>query len=68
MPKSESIAFTLSPSGEVAYLKLPLPPSGERKVAKNIRLHEIIAGFKGPDVIFDFDKDDRLLGIEILLD
>ena len=68
MPKSKKITFSLSPSGEVAYLKLPISANDERKVARNIRIHELISGFKGPDVIFDFDKEGRLLGIEILLE
>lgn len=54
-------------SGNVAYVKLPSPSFTERKVSKNIRLHDLIPGVKGPDIIFDLDKDDHVIGIEILL-
>lgn len=53
---------------DVAYLSLPdHPGSGiSGVVAKQISLGEIIKGYKGADVHFDFDKDGKLIGIEIL--
>jgi len=58
----------MSPSGEVAYLKLPHSPNEDRKVARNVRIHDLLPGCIGPDVILDFDKNDKLIGIEILLE
>jgi uncharacterized protein YuzE len=53
---------------DVAYLQLPDHP-GEGKyniVGNQIRLVEIIEGYQGPDINLDFDKDGKLIGIEIL--
>ena len=52
----------------VAYLRLPTYPSqGQAKVAKNVRLFDCIGQYDGPDLIFDFDEDGVLIGIEILV-
>jgi Protein of unknown function (DUF2283) len=52
----------------VGYLYLPNHAgkgvSGVSK--KQIHLHELIENYKGADVILDFNKDDELIGIEIL--
>jgi uncharacterized protein YuzE len=66
MTTKQKIEFTVSPSGEVAYLQLPIAKGCVRKVAKNLRLHDLINGYCGPDIIFDFDRNGRLIGIEIL--
>jgi Protein of unknown function (DUF2283) len=54
--------------GDVAYLSLPAHPGRGRSgiVAKQIRLRDLYGAYEGPDVYFDFDKDNQLLGIEIL--
>lgn len=53
---------------DVAYLSLPdHQGSGiPGVVAKQISLGEIIQDYKGADVHLDFDKDGRLIGIEML--
>jgi hypothetical protein len=52
---------------EIAYLRLPnYPKQGIGKVSKSFRLSDIIGGYKGPDVVFDFDQDEELVGIEII--
>ncbi|MCF7789562.1 MAG: DUF2283 domain-containing protein [Prosthecobacter sp.] len=66
MNRKKKIIFTLGRSGEAAYVKIGEHTRGQRKVAKNIRIHDLIAGYQGADVILDFDSEDRLLGIEIL--
>ena len=54
--------------GDVAYISLPdhpaKPVSGV--VVKTLRLIELCGSYKGPDVYLDFDKDNRLIGIEVL--
>jgi uncharacterized protein YuzE len=53
---------------DVAYLYLPEHPgAGSHKAAsKQIRLLDLIPGYMGPDVYFDFDSENRLIGIEIV--
>ena len=53
---------------DVAYLSLPDHPGTgiSGVVTKQISLGEIIKGYKGADVHLDFDKDGKLIGIEIL--
>ena len=52
----------------VGYLYLPNHPQGEvfSVSKKQISLHELMQNYKGPDIIFDFDKNDELIGIEII--
>jgi len=54
--------------GRVAYISLPdHPGKGTPGVAvKQLRLMDICAGYKGPDVYLDFDGNDHLIGIEVL--
>jgi uncharacterized protein YuzE len=54
--------------GDVAYLSMPDHPGrGIPGVTnKTVRLLDIHPGYKGADIYFDFDKDDKLIGIEIL--
>ena len=56
---------------DVGYLYLPQHPriiqSQSGKTVKQIRLIEIIEDYKGPDVILDFNIENVLVGIEILL-
>ncbi len=51
----------------VGYIYLPNHPGkGQSGVSnKIIRLHDLIK-YKGPDIIFDFDKDNNIIGIEII--
>ena len=66
MPKQNKIKLCVSSSGKVAYLYLPTSMD-ERIVTRNVKLHELLEDFKGPEVIFDFDKEKKLIGIEVLL-
>ncbi len=53
----------------VAYLKLPTyPRKTQFRVSKTIRLVDYIGGYKGPDIMLDFDEAEVLIGIEILAD
>ncbi len=52
---------------EIAYLYLPTyPVKGLSKVSKSFRLIDLIGNYDGPDVIFDFDTENILVGIEFL--
>lgn len=52
----------------VGYLTLPSHPNKmvPGVVKKSIDLVDIVEGYKGPQVILDFDKDDVLIGIEVI--
>ena len=52
---------------DVAYVSLPDHPGVVPGVVKKtIRLWDLIGDYKGPDLYLDFDKENRLIGIEIL--
>jgi Protein of unknown function (DUF2283) len=63
-----SIELTVSDDDPgVAYVSLPAHPGPQPgAVLKSIDLHELLPGYEGPDLVFDFDKAGRLIGIEIL--
>jgi uncharacterized protein YuzE len=50
---------------DVAYLTLPGHPKTAGSVAKTTRLLDLVA-YTGPDIYLDFDKDGKLIGVEIL--
>lgn len=52
---------------EVGYLSLPNHPGRGKSniVVKQIDLREYI-DFKGPSIYLDFDKDNNIIGIEIV--
>jgi hypothetical protein len=72
MKRTDRITLKLSQNNEddevVAYLTLPGHPSHslERVAANTIRLRDLIADYKGPDLFFDFDENKVLIGVEIL--
>lgn len=47
------------------YLKLPTHP-GELRGARTLPLSDVIRAYKGPYVVFDFDQDNVLVGIEVI--
>ena len=51
-----------------SYLTLPDHPGrGTRGcVANSIPLDQLVEGYEGPDVTLDFDREGRLIGIEVL--
>lgn len=51
---------------DVAYLRLPTHSGHTTKMSKSLRLAEFLAGYKGPDVVLDFDQEGVLVGIEVL--
>lgn len=70
--KDEKSTFRLDCSedepDQVAYLKLPTYPQDEiPKMSKSVRLVELIGKYDGPDLVFDFDEDGVLVGVEILV-
>lgn len=63
------IELKVSPGDrDVAYISLPDHPGKGTPgvVVKTLRLIELCREYKGPDVYLDFDKDHRLIGIEVL--
>lgn len=57
------------PDAEVAYVTLPdHPGDGTPGCVKRMeRLFDLIGDYNGPDVYFDFDENNTLIGIELLL-
>lgn len=54
---------------EVAYLKLPTYPlQGIGRVSKSFRLFDVMGKYNGPDIVFDFDQEGVLVGMEIITD
>jgi hypothetical protein len=53
---------------EVGYLVLPGHPGQgtPRAVAKRVRLKDLVT-YTGADIHLDFDKDGKLIGLEILV-
>jgi hypothetical protein len=56
------------PKSDVAYVSLPAHPglASYGIVKKQIRFLELYPDYKGPDLFLDLDKDNCLIGIEIL--
>lgn len=54
---------------DVAYVSLPDHPGAGAAgcVKKTLRLLEVIPEYKGADIMLDFDADNRIIGIEILV-
>lgn len=52
---------------EMAYLFLPEHPKQIKYgiVKKQIRLADLIADYKGPDIYLDFNEKGTIIGIEI---
>ncbi len=57
-----------NPKSRNAYIALPGYPMEVTPgvVARTISLDDLIADYHGPVVNLDFDKDARLIGIEVL--
>jgi hypothetical protein len=52
----------------VAYLQLPDHPGTlSGVVKKTIHLGDVVDGYLGPDIHLDFDSNDVLIGIEIVV-
>ena len=68
MSKNQEFILRVSPDdSEVAYLQLPGHPGIVKgAVAKNIRLRDLLGDYEGPDLYFDFTKENRLIGVEVI--
>ncbi|WP_394849510.1 DUF2283 domain-containing protein [Pendulispora brunnea] len=52
-----------------AYLRLPTyPDTAVGASARTVTLPDLMGAYQGPYVVFDFDKDGVLIGIEIVGD
>lgn len=58
----------LSKDQDVAYISLAKLPKKKMVgiVVKQLRLADFCKNYKGPDIYFDFDKENNLIGMEIL--
>ena len=62
------IELTVSEDDEVGYLSLPAHPGTKTGVVKNcIELRHLVADYKGPELVLDFDAAGVLIGVEILM-
>lgn len=54
---------------EICYLMFPKHPKGLAPgvVKKHLRLVDEIKGYVGPDIILDYDEDNEIIGIEIMI-
>jgi len=57
-----------SEAAEVAYVSLPEHACRGIGgiVKKTVPLHDLMLGYKGANIYLDFDKDEQLIGIEIV--
>ena len=72
MPKNNKDAtfrLSVTEDHDTAYLKLPINPSKLEVgvVKKSIRLVDLGIELNGTDVILDFDEQQELIGIEVLI-
>jgi hypothetical protein len=69
MTKTGRIQLQVSEDDEdVAYLRLPAHPgSGPGVVKRTVTLREVLGDYAGPELNFDFDENNVLIGVEILV-
>ncbi|WP_437631892.1 DUF2283 domain-containing protein [Sorangium sp. So ce854] len=79
-PRKSGGTFELRVSdddADVAYLRLPFHPGNlglysytpgisSCKMARSVRLRDLMGDYDGPDVVLDFDLRGVLVGIEVL--
>jgi hypothetical protein len=56
----------VSDDGYAAYLQLPGHPGDGVKVARTVSLVDLMGRFDGPHIVFDFDANGRMLGVEFV--
>jgi hypothetical protein len=69
MPSETKIQLEISEDDEdVAYVKLPgHPGSAPGIVKRSVSLREVLGSYSGPDINLDFDENNVLIGIEVLV-
>jgi hypothetical protein len=69
MVKKKIRISTVGADSDTAYVELPGHPGAGTPgcVKRTICLDDLIDNFSGPRVHLDFDANDRLIGIEILV-
>lgn len=66
--KKQKHKFSLEITGKnSAYLRLPNHPEILRN-ARTVTLVDAIGAYNGPYIVFDFNEDNVLIGIEILVE
>ncbi len=61
--------YTDEDDEQYAYVYLPNFPDIDKAAGcskKTVQLIELMPDYKGPDIIFDFNEDNEIIGIEIL--
>ena len=69
MKKNRELRLEVSDDDEeiVAYLILPGHPGRlSGAIKKTVSLRDLIGDYQGPDLFFDFDAGNTVVGIEIL--
>ena len=63
-----NMKLIISPDdSSVEYLQLSQHPGTKKGVVKkSLELTDLMGNYKGPELVFDFDENDILIGIEIL--
>ena len=66
--KFELIVDDSDGEDDVAYLMLPDHPRVDKEgvVNRTESLRDFVKDYRGPDIYLDFDKEGRLIGIELL--
>ena len=61
--------FELEVTGATtAYLRLPTYPEVRQGRLRTVTLVDLMGQYQGPYIVFDFDKNNVLVGIEIVGD
>jgi len=70
MTDCNPVQLRWNPDEGAGYLSLPDHPGRGTPgcVKRNVDLSALAPDFKGPQLIFDLDDQNRVIGIEILLD
>ena len=60
-------ALESTSTGDAAYVYLPDHPGSGKAgvVAVQVRLKDVWPSYEGPDIHLDFDKNQKLVGIDI---
>lgn len=67
-PPSKRIQVKLvGRNAHIAMIRLPGYQQGQGVVSRTIRVEDLMKHYKGPQVLLDFDKEGRLIAIEILV-
>lgn len=58
--------FKPSKDGYAAYVRCPGHPGERARVARTVSLADLMGRYDGPHIVFDFDAEGRMLGVEFV--